>query len=49
MCEALLPDVFRVGDDAVVDVLNEGLPNTSVIDGQLAVDACPVQALRLVD
>lgn len=49
MCEALLPEVFQLGDDAVVEVLAENVPDMPLADVQLAVDACPVQALRLVN
>ncbi|MFI6166532.1 ferredoxin [Nocardia sp. NPDC051052] len=47
MCEALAPNLFRVGDDGIVE------PSTADSDEsnhdllRLAVDSCPVEALRL--
>ncbi|GAA5079269.1 ferredoxin [Nocardia iowensis] len=47
MCEALAPNLFRVGDDGIV------APRTDSVDDndhdllQLAIDSCPVEALRL--
>ena len=50
-CEMLAPDVFEVGDDGIVAVLQpvaEGDPSgeTAVHD---AVQQCPTQALSLAD
>ncbi|PXX57471.1 ferredoxin [Nocardia tenerifensis] len=45
MCEALAPNLFRVGDDGVVepaDLVGEG--DRDLV--RLAVDSCPVEALR---
>ncbi|MEU2039179.1 ferredoxin [Nocardia niwae] len=46
MCEALAPDLFRVGGDGIV------VPADTVTSSdrdviELVVDSCPVQALRL--
>lgn len=46
MCEALAPDLFRVGADGIV------APADTVTSSgrdllELVVDSCPVQALRL--
>lgn len=47
MCEAMAPDVFEVGDDGVVDVLDATPDESSRADVQAAVLACPVLALTL--
>lgn len=49
MCEALLPDIFRVDDEGNVTVLADEVPESELDDVRLAVDSCPVQALRLSD
>ncbi len=47
MCEAM-SDLFEVGDDGVVAVLDHEPPEDHRGDVQAAVDACPVLALKLV-
>ncbi|MEU4344568.1 ferredoxin [Nocardia sp. NPDC023852] len=47
MCEALAPDVFRVGDDGIVVPLADAVSASGHAVIELAVDTCPVQALRL--
>ncbi|WP_327110195.1 ferredoxin [Nocardia sp. NBC_01730] len=47
MCEALAPDVFRVGDDGIVVPLADPVSASGRALIELAVDSCPVQALRL--
>ncbi|TCJ96925.1 ferredoxin [Nocardia alba] len=49
MCEALLPDIFRVDDDGIVEVSTDQVPEAELDDVRLAVDSCPVEALRLSD
>ncbi|MGW5919183.1 ferredoxin [Nocardia fluminea] len=47
MCEALLPGIFRVDDGGNVTVLTDQVPEAELDDVRLAVDSCPVEALRL--
>lgn len=47
MCEAMAPDFFEVGEDGVVDVLDETPGEDQRADLTAAVDACPVLALSL--
>jgi ferredoxin len=48
MCEAMLHDVFEVGDDGFVNLL-DGAPEEGRRKEVLAaVDSCPVMALKLV-
>ncbi|CAM3713324.1 hypothetical protein SMNI109538_08605 [Smaragdicoccus niigatensis] len=49
MCVSLVPEIFDVGDDGKVRLLTETVEASQVADAQLAVDSCPVQALRLTD
>ncbi|MFC9473100.1 ferredoxin [Nocardia sp. NPDC055002] len=49
MCEALLPDIFRVDDEGNVTVLTDQVTDADLDDVRLAVDSCPVAALRLFD
>lgn len=47
MCEALLPNVFRVEDTGTVRVLVDEVTEADLADVELAVDSCPVEALSL--
>jgi len=47
MCEALLPNVFRVDDTGRVRVLVTAVAEADLADVRLAVDSCPVEALDL--
>ncbi|MFD8100252.1 ferredoxin [Nocardia fluminea] len=47
MCEALLPSIFRVDDEGSVTVLTDQVTEAEVDDVRLAVESCPVEALRL--
>ncbi len=48
ICEALAPDLFSVGDDAIVDVLHPDIvPSARENDARNAVSDCPSGALRL--
>ncbi|WP_330255578.1 ferredoxin [Nocardia sp. NBC_00565] len=47
MCEALLPNVFRVDETGTVRVLVDEVAETDLADVRLAVDSCPVEALGL--
>lgn len=49
MCETQADDYFRVGDDGVVEVLAEQVPEADRGYVRAAVDSCPVAALRLLD
>ncbi|WP_194827901.1 ferredoxin [Nocardia sp. XZ_19_231] len=49
MCEALLPDIFRVDDEGNVTVLTDQVSEAELDDVRLAVDSCPVEALRMSD
>ncbi|MEV5839177.1 ferredoxin [Nocardia sp. NPDC052112] len=46
MCEALLPHIFQVDDAGKVRVLTDPVPIPDLDDVGLAVDTCPVEALR---
>ena len=48
-CEMLAPDLFEVGDDGIVAVLRQEPDGTDVDAAEDAVQACPTQALSLVD
>lgn len=48
MCEAVAPELFRVGDDDVVIVAPGELSDADRENAALAVDSCPMAALRLV-
>lgn len=45
MCEALAPNLFRVADDGIVEPTTDPIDDSDLV--QLAVDSCPVEALRL--
>lgn len=47
MCEAMAPDFFEVGDDDLVEVLEDQPSETDRIFVKASVDACPVLALSL--
>lgn len=49
MCEAAAPDIFEVGDDGVVHLLDPEPDDERRDDVQIAVDNCPVRALLLQD
>ncbi|WP_433575025.1 ferredoxin [Nocardia brasiliensis] len=46
MCEALAPNLFRVGDDGIVEPLADAAAESDLDLVQLVVDSCPVEALR---
>jgi ferredoxin len=48
-CEALAPDVFEVDDDGVLVVHRAEPADDELPDVRDAVQACPIQALALVD
>lgn len=49
ICERLRPDIFEIDDDGVAKLVTEEFTETDRPDLQMAVDQCPVQALRLHD
>ena len=49
MCEAEAPDLFEVQDDGSLSVLNERPGDDQLAAAQAAVDACPTEALSLVE
>ena len=49
MCESVAPDVFEVGDDGALAVLEPEQPAERRALMQDAVAACPTGALSLVD
>ena len=49
MCEAMADQFFEVGEDGVVQVLDETPPEADRQFVDAAVQACPVAALRLQD
>ncbi|MFF3224029.1 ferredoxin [Nocardia suismassiliense] len=46
MCEALAPNLFRVGDDGIVTPLADTIDEPAHDLVQLVIDSCPVEALR---
>ncbi|MFI6871786.1 ferredoxin [Nocardia sp. NPDC050406] len=46
MCEALAPELFRVGDDGKVAIRVDTVAEADREVAQLALDSCPTQALR---
>lgn len=49
MCEAVAPDLFEVGDDGALTVLDPAPGEEQRALVEQAVAACPTGALRLVD
>ncbi|GAA0629754.1 MULTISPECIES: ferredoxin [Sporichthya] len=49
MCEAEAPDLFEVQDDGSLKVLNDTPGSDELAAAQAAVDACPTEALTLVE
>lgn len=47
VCEGVAPDVFELGEDDNLYLLQEEPPEELRADVQKAVDRCPKQALRL--
>ncbi len=48
-CEAVAPEVFEIGDDGALVILQPEPPEELMADVRQAVAACPTRALRLVD
>ena len=48
-CEAVLPEVFEIGDDGALVILQPEPPQEWMDDVRQAIAACPTRALRLVD
>lgn len=49
ICESLAPQLFEINDDGVMVVKVENPEGGLIRDAELAIDACPTQALRLAD
>jgi ferredoxin len=49
ICESIADDVFAVGDDGVVAIVDYERPASDRSRMEQAVTQCPVSALRLVD
>ncbi|WLP89934.1 ferredoxin [Gordonia sp. NB41Y] len=47
MCEAAAPDVFEVGTDGIVVILDDTPSENQREDVVEAIESCPVLALRL--
>ncbi|WP_228539429.1 ferredoxin [Nocardia sp. XZ_19_385] len=47
VCEAVVPDLFAVGDDGTAEVLLDEVPANLAGRAAEAVSSCPAQALRL--
>ena len=47
VCESIADDVFEVGDDGIVHLLTEDLPEDLRANLESAVAECPTQALGL--
>ncbi len=48
-CEALAPELFEVGDDGIVEVLDQAATGSEEAAANDAVSACPTRALSLAD
>lgn len=48
-CESLAADVFELGDQDVVQIVDGPVPPDREIDVRAAVEQCPKAALRLQD
>ena len=48
-CEAILPEVFEIGDDGALVILQPEPPQDLMPDVERAIAACPTRALRLAD
>jgi ferredoxin len=48
-CEAAAPEVFEIGDDGELQILQPEPPEELLSAVRRAVGACPTRALRLVD
>lgn len=48
-CESLAADVFELGDEDVVQIVDGPVPPDREIDVRAAVEQCPKAALRLRD
>ena len=48
VCESEAPDVFAIGDDRQVAILDETPPDSSRTAVEMAVKYCPTHALSLV-
>ncbi len=49
MCESIAEDVFEVQNDGTLRLLIEDIDPARREEIQAAVDACPTEALKLVD
>lgn len=49
MCEAEAPELFEIRDDGFLEVLEENPAEDRREELQRAVDACPTEALRIVE
>ena len=47
-CESVLPEVFEIGDDGELVILQPEPPEEQMPDVQKAIAGCPTRALRLV-
>ena len=48
-CEAVAPEVFEIGDDGALVILQPEPPAELMSAVREAIEACPTRALRLVD
>ncbi|HEY1973642.1 MAG TPA: ferredoxin [Pseudonocardia sp.] len=49
MCEAEAPDLFELQDDGSLVILNDQPSDTQRAEAEAAVDACPTEALSIVE
>jgi ferredoxin len=49
MCEAEAPDVFEVGDDGSLQILDESPGEDKRAELEAAVEACPTEALSIAE
>ncbi len=48
-CEATAPELFRLGDNDEVEILNEHPTGDLIAKARLAIIACPRNALELIE
>jgi ferredoxin len=49
MCEAEAPDFFEIDDEGTLELLDETPPEERRAELRAAVDACPTEALSIVE
>jgi ferredoxin len=47
MCEAIAPDLFEIGPDGALHILQDDVPESRRADVEQACEDCPTQALSI--